>query len=305
MITLLIFNQVDCHYEIIESLIVKCKEILHISREIEIEITLFIIKNTSFIRYIKEKHPNIILKTKDFCKKNIDKSVEWNKSHSLKNTYQLYNIDLQKYDYYINCTIYDVDFDYLETDVASNKKYICHTITNRLMSNSNVWFLTPLARNNILTANILPFSDKKKNSNIPIYIIQGRTKTRKLSLLKEILDNKYKYKFIIKLIGSGKFPETLNKYKKQIIFKNNLNFIDYHKEFLDAYCILPLITKKTQPEYYKNKLTSTINYASGYRLKCIIQQDLQDIYKLPDVEIYKHNKDIVSAFKKTLQNFYK
>ena len=69
--------------------------------------------------------------------------------------------------------------------------------------------------------------------------------------------------------------------------------------------MLAVFDSQTECEYYKNKLTSTINYASGYRLKCIIQQNLQDIYKLPDVEIYKHNKDIVSAFKKTLQNFYK
>ena len=70
-----------------------------------------------------------------------------------------------------------------------------------------------------------------------------------------------------------------------------------HKEFLDAYCILPLISKETQPGYYYNKLTSSINYARGYKLKCIIDEDLQ--------EIYRDINDIESCFINTLENFYK
>ena len=81
--------------------------------------------------------------------------------------------------------------------------------------------------------------------------------------------------------------------------------INYHKEFLDGYCILPLITKKTHPHYYTTKLTSTINYTSAYKLKCLIDKDLQNIYKLQDVEIFNDISDIVNAFKKTLVDFYK
>ena len=175
------------------------------------------------------------------------------------------------------------------------------------MSNPNVWFLTPLAKNNILTTNILPFSGKKKIYKIPIYIIQGRMRSdiRNLELLKKILDVKYNHKFIIKMIGRGKVPIILNKYRDKIIFKNNLNFIDYHKEFLNAYCILPLITKVTHPIYYERRLPSTINYASGYKLKCLIDRNLQDIYNLENVEIFNDKNDIVKAFKKTLNDFYK
>lgn len=87
--------------------------------------------------------------------------------------------------------------------------------------------------------------------------------------------------------------------------KNNLNFIDYHKEFLDAYCILPLISKETHPQYYNNKLTSSINYVRGYKLKCIIDEYLQEIYKLDNVEVYRDINDIESSFINTLKNFYK
>jgi hypothetical protein len=90
----------------------------------------------------------------------------------------------------------------------------------------------------------------------------------------------------------------------KIVLKKNLNFIDYHTEFLDAYCILPLISKKTHPTYYKNKLTSSINYARGYKLKCLIDKDLQDIYELNNAEIYNDIDDITIGFVKTLEQFY-
>ena len=78
-----------------------------------------------------------------------------------------------------------------------------------------------------------------------------------------------------------------------------------HREFLNAYCILPLISKNTHPHYYNKKLTSTINYVRGYKLKCLIDKDLQEIYNLEDVEVYNDINDIVYHFKKTLDDFYK
>lgn len=93
-------------------------------------------------------------------------------------------------------------------------------------------------------------------------------------------------------------------YKDKIIYKQGLDFINYHKEFSDVYCILTLLSKTTNNKYYKKQLTSTINYARGYKLKCLIDKDLQDIYKLKDVEIYNNTNDIQSAFKHTLDLFY-
>ena len=78
----------------------------------------------------------------------------------------------------------------------------------------------------------------------------------------------------------------------------------YHREFLDCYCIMTLLTKKSHPQYYSNKLTSSINYAKGYNLKCLIDRELQDIYQLTNVEIYKNENDICDAFEKTLEEFY-
>ena len=273
---LLIENGPNFHYEIIESIIVKCREILNIDMSIMLDIFLIFSPNESFAKYITNKYPEIRFEKPD------------------------------EYHYLINCTIYDHDFERLNT-IDKNHKYIAHEITPRLQKKENVYFLSPLAKQNFLSADILPFADQKTSSSVPIYIIQGNwTSVRRYyKLLDTILQNTYRYKFIIKLVGRGCIPPELERHKDNIIFKNDLNFIDYHKEFLDAYCILPLVSKQTNKQYYTHKLTSTMNYAKGYKLKCLIDKDLQSIYNLDDVEIFQDINDISQAFENTLEIFYK
>ena len=274
---LLIENKYSYHYEIIESIIVKYNEIFNFDSVEVVDIYLVINNNNSFKNYITNKYPKIRFE------------------------------DIKDYDYYINCTIYDTQFDELDNNKKSVKRYISHQISERLKTNPNVYFLSPISKTRYINADVLPYSKDKKISSIPIYVIQGNLNQgrRYLNLLNKILDQSYKYDFIIKIIGRGYLPEQLNKHKNKIVLRNNLDFINYHKEFLDAYCILPLISKKTHSHYYKSKLTSSINYARGYKLKCIIDKDLQEIYKLDNVEVYNDINDIVSCFSKTLKNFYK
>ena len=127
---------------------------------------------------------------------------------------------------------------------------------------------------------------------------------RDFSLLKKIMDAEYNYYYKIKLIGRGSLPKLLDEHKDKIIFKQNLNFIDYHKEFLDCYGIFTLINCYTHDCYYKYKLTSTINYAKGYDLKCILDRNLQKIYNLKNAEVYDNINNISEAFEKTLISFY-
>ena len=47
----------------------------------------------------------------------------------------------------------------------------------------------------------------------------------------------------------------LHTYSDKLILKRNLNFQDYHREFLDCYGIIPLISNQENACYYKNKLT--------------------------------------------------
>ena len=125
---LLIVNHCHCHYEIIESIIIKYYEILQIDKNTPIDIYLSMFDNFSFKNYISDKYPNIKFE------------------------------NISNYDYYINCTIYDKDFDNLEKN-KSHKKYISHQITERLEKNKNVYFLTPLTKSNFIYADILPYSN--------------------------------------------------------------------------------------------------------------------------------------------------
>ena len=93
-------------------------------------------------------------------------------------------------------------------------------------------------------------------------------------------------------------------YQDKIILKNNLKFQEFHQEFLDGYAILPLISKKKQNHYYTHKLTSSINYAKAYNLKCIMDYDLYQLYPLKNSEIYSQTKSIITVFEKTLYDFY-
>lgn len=273
---ILIKNNHYFHWEIIESVIVKYNEILKINKEISDEIYLSVNNEDSFVKYIKKKYPAIKFK------------------------------NINDYDYSINCTVYE-NKPKINEDINSKEKYIAHEVTEKLKKNPNVYFLTPLAENNVFNANILPCSDEKIKTEIPIYIIQGNIERRRRNygLLKKILDYEgYKYDFIIKMLGRGNLPDELKKHKNKIIIKSNLNFFDFHKEFCDGYCIIPLTSKDRQPQYYKNKLTSSINYATGYKLKCLLDKNLNDIYNLENAEIYNDSSDIIMHFEKTLEDFY-
>lgn len=274
-----ITNYARFHYEIIESVIQEYRNILHIHKDVPVKVFLNIPHNTSFVSYITTKYPDISLskpKSFDFC---------------------------------IHCTIYNRDFNSISKYLDTSTKYIAHEITERLEKNPNVFFLTPLARTErILNATFLPFQSltQREKPTIPIYIIQGNMEftRRNYYLLVKILETTFKFDFKIKMIGGGKLPLLLEPYRHKIIVKSNLSFIDYHKEFLDAFCIMPLILKKTHQHYYTTKLTSTINYAKGYKLKCLIDKELQEIYKLPDVEIFNDEDDIVEKFENTLKEYY-
>lgn len=273
MTIIYIYNDVYYHYEIIESLIVKYNEIIK-RKIIEPIIYLDIKQTNSFKSYINDKYKNIIFEKP------------------------------KTYDYFISATIYPRDFNKIHHN-SNTHYYISHKISQQLELLSNVYFLTPLSKN-FIYADILPFSHKKIKTNIPIFVIQGAIKYRRnLKLLLNILSNNYDYKFKIKILcKASKLPNCLSIYKDKIQLKSNLNFSDFHKEFLDCYCILPLILKKTHNQYYTTKLTSSINYARGYNLKCLIDKDLQDIYKLNNVYIYNNKTDIISAFNKALIDYY-
>lgn len=270
-IKILVNNNCKCHYEIIESVIVNVKEMFKIEPQARVALFLNVVGNVPFRRYIKSKYPTVQFK------------------------------QINDYNHCVECTVYDRN---IKSCTNPKKRYIAHEVTPKLLENPLVYFLTPLAHHNVITANVLPYSNNVKRGQLPIYIIQGSLDRRNHVLLDKILSAEYNNKFIVKLVGRGRLPKVLEKHKHKLVLKTNLDFVQYHKEFLDAYCILPLLSIETHRHYYTRKLTSSINYASGYNLKCLIDKDLQNIYNLKNAEVFTNGDDIVDAFQKTLCDFY-
>jgi len=276
MTILYINNSVIYHYEIILSVIEKYHLLLGISKESIDSIYLTFLPNDSFQQYIQDNYPDI---------------------HILKPRF---------YDYFIDCTVYS-HFGIIENN--DSHQYITHDIHPCFENKSNIWSLTPLYKNlsKVLCADVFPFQNYKIKTDIPIYVIQGNfiPYRRCYELLNRILSVEYEYPFKIKILGRRDPDEyVFQNGSDKLIYKTDLNFIDFHRELCECYCILPLITKKTHPQYYTNKFTSSINYARGYKLKCLIDRDLQEIYQLDNVEIFQDEEDIVEAFRRTLINFY-
>jgi hypothetical protein len=270
------------HFEIIESVIQKYNIILKIQNDPNNKIYLENIASNEYVHYINKNYPNILVNKK-----------------------------INDYDYKIFSTFYSKEFDKYMNKINNPTKYffIGHDINDKLKKYNNIFYITPLCNSkNFIYADILPKIVKKVDIDIPIYVIQGNFTSlrRNYNLLWNILKNEYDKKkvFKIKFLGRGSLPQEYEKYKDKIIIKSSLGFVNYHNEFNDCYCILPLITKKSHSQYYTNKLTSTISYAKAYNLKCLIDKDLQDIYHLNNVEIFNDENDIAKAFKKTLDDFY-
>ena len=268
---LLIVNNDNFHYEIIESIIIHFDKILSIDKNEISNIILKICNNDSFTEYLKKKYPKIII-----------------------NKQMYFGVK-----YLINVSIYKKHYHLL--DKMANSFYISHEVDDKLKKYNNVIFTTPLCKTDkYMYFTELPFKNEKQNSEIPIFIIQGELKRRNWNLVKKILERKYDTDFKIKIVGKGEIPKVLedllHTYSDKLILKRNLNFQDYHREFLDCYGIIPLISKQENESYYKNKLTSSINYGLAYDLWFLIDKDLQEIYNLKKSKIYTDNIDDIFEF---------
>ena len=274
------------HFEIIESIINKYDYIIKKPKLSENKIYLEnihsndIISAENYIKYINEKYPHIKINEKP-----------------------------ESFDYKIYSTFYPQFINKFKNEIVKkNIFFISHDVSDISLKYNNIFYLTPLCKSKrFIYANILPSIEHlKKKQDYPIYAVQGNftSQRRNYRLLCNILKHNYHREYKIKFIGRGTFPEILKPYESKFIIAKNRDFINYHYEFADCYGILPLTTKKTHLQYYTKKLTSSISYAIGYDLLCIIDKDLQNIYKLKNVEIFNNENDIEKAFIRSLDKFY-
>jgi len=284
---ILINNNYDCHYEIVESVFNKLNFIIKTDVSgcnIYIYVKKYMnkINHNSFIEYIQEKYPKIQF------------------------LFSPFDIIKVQFTYTVTCSCYP---EHMET-VNKNSKYhfyICHDVTPENVVYDNMYHLTPLCgTDRYFYCDVLPYAEIKKTYNLPIYIVQGDFKRRSLRLLLSILKKTYNRNFIIKILNNNEMPNELKRYSTRVVHFKGLSFTDYHAHLIGAYCILPLSQKEEHPDYYSTKLTSSINYALGYKTKIVIDKDLQDIYNMNEEDSYVFNNcdDVADAFAKSLDDFY-
>ncbi len=276
-------NNYYAHYEIIESILHHisfiCKTILSKDTQIYLKIQ----PEESFIEYITHKYLNLNI-VNDLTKP-------------------------REYDYYIECTLNQLldkreDFNLLTLDPTKHF-YISHVIYPYLRKKKNVYFLTPICcvpRH--ISCTYLPFMDKPKiKTDIPIFLIAGNINaySRNYQMLKMLLDIPTFYRYKIKLLGRSKDNSVPigPEYNDRMIYCLNYNYIQYHHEFLDVYCVLPCFNPESNPEYYTEKISSTINYIKAYQLKSIVDDQLQSIHQLERAYVYHYPyKNIVEEKKR-------
>ena len=235
---ILISNPVDYHYEILEEIIKQATNIVSDKNCILFDIYLSVFDDSVFKKYISENYPYVHL------------SIPKN------------------YDYIIHASVYLEHENPILSKIKiipNSKKefFIVHETHPKLKKYENVYSFTPfLNKKNQLRIYNLPFSDFEKiKTNIPIFAVQGNLEKKKIqrrdwTQLIEIFESQKKnnLSFLVKLIGRGNLPDELKPYKDKIILRNNLNFVHFHYEFLDVYCLLTLNSPENTPSYFKNKL---------------------------------------------------
>ncbi len=275
-----IFNQVKFHYEVILSVIEKYDLIIKQPKtSTDIIYLSYIDYDQTYTQYLHQTYPKI----------KIGQPAN--------------------FDYSINCTIYP-NFGQIKNN--GKNFYIAHELSpifNQPNITHYIYYLTPLCQNlNYFYYDRLPFRNQTKQPNkIPVFVIQGNIESyrRNFDLLELLLEYSEisKLPFKVKVLGRGHLDSKFNRYSS-LIQKNDLNFIDFHHEFLDCDYILPMITQATHPHYYTTKLTSSIVYGLAYNLHFVIDQDLQNIYNVPKATIFTDTTDFISSFEKTLKSFY-
>ena len=289
--SLLISNRVDFHYEIIESVMLFFIDLLGITGDIYLQI--FSPKRSNlFLDYIMQKYPNLKIHINEPTK------------------------------YKVDCTFSENNPGQYVDD--PNHFFICHEATIRTLTKSNIYYLTPFFGESLyIRCPYLPFSEtavarvrndsesdtpiiSEQQTGCPIYVIQGEFKRRYLPDLLKILQSQFEFPYKIVIISKDTIPLEVKNFRNKVTHYQNLDFVEYHRVFLSAYCLLTLVNKKQNSPYYRNKLTSSINYVLGYKLRVCIDSNLQDIYNLDNAYVYRDDEEnsIVGAFEQSLREYY-
>ena len=298
--TLLISNDYPAHYEVIESIICKYKTI--INDEVD-NIYLNLIKDDSweygltnkysFIEYIKNKYPNVHI-----CKP-------------------------LKYDYFIECT-YRVCHHSMLT--LPNHYFLSHRNEYSLLKYNNIFYIKNINSCNNITCDILPYTEQKVGSRLcngvcrdgsreskPVYVLSGDIDRKDIESVNKILNCNVKYDYVLKILAqkTKSNMDCLDKLKTACNFNKvevywGLSFCDFHKHFINAYCLLTMLKPKDEDYFNCNKISSNYSYQQAYDLYSITNEEVINIYNTySNPKIFSYNKsNIETIFSNTLDLYY-
>jgi hypothetical protein len=267
-------NKFNFHYEIIESVLSIFLEKIGIKGKYTVYLKCA--TNESFEKYIKKKFTNVFF---------IKRKPKLLFSHKIWTTFYCKYID--------------------EYEYKPNNWYICHDIEPWVLEKKNIFFVTPLCGvKRWFLPTLLP-SIVRKKSCIPIFIVQGKIDEtrRNYASLVPFFEMYKDRNFLVKIIGDGALPNYLGIYKNKIKFCPILNFEEYHNEFSDVDCLLPLIDDTFEHNYFKSKLTSSISYVLAYNLPVIVHKKLVDIYHLKNASVYTNETEFLEEMGKFLNTY--
>lgn len=305
-----ITNRVGYHHELIDSVLCKWQELLQpLCATSLTDVTphfyvhLPCCKDKSVFTYLAQTYPSLhsgVIRTTD------------------EQTERHYTVEL---------TAYPSDFVRAPKQYVVNHPttlYIVHRLPDHdnasLVKATNLVWLTQLAVPRglrVFNADVLPFADTRIATAVPRFIVQGNlcSTRRQYSMLLPLLQDESivkRYPFHIKLVGRGTLPQVLRPYRRRIMCVSNRSYIAFHQEMVSAHAMLPLVHPSTHPQYYRDQLTSSINYARAYNLVCVYDDALHRIYPLPNAQVYEAHADVETcaktsfkaAFVRALQAFY-
>ena len=278
-----IVNPVNYHYEVLEEIIHQVPRIIKRSLCENYNIHLYIMKNSSFETHIRRTYPGIHI------------------YYDVEGTFIL-----SKNHYTIFATTKNVNLQKNHPRIF----YVMHAYKKKYSTWKNIYgFASSFSTSQRLSVTHLPFVNaEKKITTIPTFAVQGNLNhrdRRNWKLLADILRKKWTHPFKLKLIGRGSIPDVLKPYKDSIILRNKLNYVDYHKEFLDVYCLIVPNTPKSTPQYFGLKLTSSISYIQSYKIRGLVHEKLhQEFPNLKNITTFTSEENFRVAFEEVLNSFY-
>jgi len=281
VIILLDNHNVSYHHEILESVYFHIDFILKKPLRDTSDVYLYIQPNPSFQAYMSQRYPYL-----RWCDKNT----------------------LPHYNYRIQCSFYPEKTTYSS---SPSEFYIAHGSNKKYPYRPNIYYLTPLCKHpqNYFFATHLPFRHDPKISSVstPIFVVQGDLKRRCMkSVVRLLTFAPPSMPFKIKILSkTQELPLELEPWKDQLIVQCNLDFQDFHREFLTVDGLLFLTDRKKNSAYYSTKLTSSVNYCKAYSLPCLIDTSLQSIYSLANAFVHEDQDDLCDAFHRMLQDWYR